>query len=43
MVVRNSMRQSQRHFSKAIELSVEAANVQSEIRAVLAQWQVLLR
>merc|ERR1712156_503842 len=33
-LVPNSMRLSQRHFSKAIELSVEAANVQSEIRAV---------
>ena len=42
-LVPNSMRQSQRHFSKAIELSVEAANVQSEIRAVLARQQVLLR
>ena len=42
-LVPNSLRQSQRHFSKAIEMSIEAANVQSEIRGLLGRRKVLLR
>lgn len=42
-LVPNSLRESQKQFSKAIELSIEAANVQNEIRGVLGRRQVLLR
>ena len=42
-LVPNSLKQSQRHFSKAIEMSIEAANVQSEIRGLLGRRKVLLR
>lgn len=39
----NSMKQSQKHFAKAIELSVESTNIQNEIRGVLGRRQVLNR
>ena len=41
LLVPNTLKQSQRHFSKAIELSVEATNVQSEIRGVLGTIHIL--
>lgn len=39
----NSMKQSQKHFSKAIELTVEATNIQNEIRGILGRRQVLMK
>ena len=41
LLVPNTLKQSQRHFSKAIELSVEATNVQSEMRGVLGTIHIL--
>ena len=43
VLVPQTLRQSQKHFSKAIELSVEATNIRNEIRGLLGQRQYLLR
>ena len=42
-LVPNSLKQSQKSFSKAIELSVECANVQNEINGVVARRKFLSR
>ena len=39
----NSMRQSQKHFSKAVELAIESTNLQNEIRGVLGRRKIIHR
>ena len=43
VLVPQTLKQSQKHFSKAVELSVEATNIRNEIRGLLGQRQYLLR
>ena len=43
VLVPQTLRQSQKHFSKAVELSVEATNIQNEIRGLLGQRHYLTR
>ncbi len=43
VLVPNSMRQSQKNFTKAIEFSVEAINIQNEIRGLMGKRQMVLR
>ena len=38
-----ALKQGQRHFSKSIELSIEATNLQNEIRGLVIKRQILLR
>ena len=42
-LVPNSLKQSQKHFSKGIELVIEATNIQNEIGGVMARRQYLIR
>lgn len=42
-LVPNSLKQSQKCFQKAVELSVECANVQNEINGVVARRKFLTR
>ena len=42
-LVPQTLRQSQKHFSKSVELSVEATNIRNEIRGLLGQRQYLSR
>ena len=39
----NTLKQSQKNFTRAIELTVEASNIQNEVGAVMARRQFLLR
>ena len=43
VLVPQTLKQSQKHFSKAVELSVEATNIRNEIRGLLGQRQYLTR
>ena len=43
VLVPTSLKQSQKHFDKAIALSIEATNIQNEIGGILARRQFLQR
>ena len=43
LLVPGSLRQGKDHFSNAIELTVEATNVQNELRGAIGRRKVLMR